>query len=94
MKNFYLKNNPLRDWKIMVICFAIGLIILSFFAWRIYLSNKIAGGYLAPTIESSSQITKTVDKKRLDADILILENKQNNYLKLKSSTTKLIDPSL
>jgi hypothetical protein len=83
-----------RDWKVIVVCFAIGLISLSLFAWRIYLSNRIAAGYLAPTIESPDTYIKTIDQKRLDADILLLENKQVEFLKLKAAAPKLIDPSL
>lgn len=78
----------------MVLCFAVGLIFLSFFAWRIYLSNEIAGGYLTPAVEISSQTIKTIDKKKLEADILIWENKQADYLMLKSKPNKLIDPAL
>jgi hypothetical protein len=94
MKNFDLKNNFARDWKILVLVFAIVLISLSLFAWKIYLSDSIAGGYLAPVIEPSDTITKIVDKKRLEADILLLETKQAEYLKLKANQPRMVDPSL
>jgi hypothetical protein len=84
----------IRDWKIMVLCFAVGLVLLSLFAWKIYLSNQIAGGYLAPVIESSSAKTRTVDIKKLEASLLILEDQQAEYLKFKSNRNKLIDPGL
>ena len=83
-----------RDWKIMVSIFAGGLILLSLFAWRIYLSNRIAGGYLTPSTESNDLSLKTIDQKRLEADLLLLENKQTEFLKTKASGLKPIDPSL
>lgn len=103
MKKKTIKNIPrsvawplhaVRDWRIIVLVFAVGLISLSFFAWRIYLSNKIAGGYLSPGIEVSDMNVKTIDKKRLETDLLILETRQADYLKLKSTQIKLLDPSL
>ncbi|MFA7252854.1 MAG: hypothetical protein WC027_03285 [Candidatus Paceibacterota bacterium] len=82
-----------RDWKIMVLIFAVGLISLSIFAWQIYLSDKIGGGYLSPTITAPETNTKTVDKKRLQADIMIFETRADEYQKLKTSP-KVVDPSL
>jgi len=82
-----------RDWKIMVLVFAFGLISLSIFAWQIYLSDKIGGGYLSSTITSTETNTKTLDKVRLQADILIFENRADEYLRLKNSS-KVVDPSL
>ena len=84
----------MRDWKILVLVFAVGLISLSAFSWQIYLSDKIAGGYLAPAMESSDVLIKTIDQKRLRADLLILQTKQSDYLKLKANQPKLVDPSL
>jgi hypothetical protein len=84
----------IRDWKIVVCIFAAGLVSLTIFSWQIYLSDKIAGGYLAPNIETSDSITKTIDEKRLQTDIIILETKQTDYLKLKEARVKLTDPSL
>ncbi len=83
-----------HDWKIIVLIFALVLISLSLFAWKIYLSDKIAAGYLEPDIESSNLIIKTIDQKRLEKALLILETKQSDYLKLKNSQTKLVDPAL
>ena len=40
----------IRDWRIIVLCFALILIALSLFAWQIYLSDQIAGGYLSEEI--------------------------------------------
>jgi hypothetical protein len=92
--NTDIKNNSIRDWKIIVLFFALILFALSFFAWQIYLSNQIAGGYLAPEIETSDTIIKTIDQKRLQADLLLLENRQTEYLKLKADRLKLVDPAI
>lgn len=82
-----------RDWKVMVLIFAVGLISLSIFAWQIYLSDKIGGGYLSPTITAPETNTKIIDKKRLQTDIMIFENRAEEYLKLKAGP-KVVDPSL
>ena len=83
-----------RDWKIIVSLFALGLISLSLFAWQIYLSDQLAGGYLPPTEEPADVSVKTVNIKRLEADLQALQTKQADYLKLKANRIKLIDPSL
>jgi hypothetical protein len=94
-------NNPavhsmryIRDWKILVIIFALGLAVLSFFAWRIYLSNQIAAGYLKPIIEENSYSNKIIDIKKLKANILIMENKQTEFLQNKANQLKIVDPAL
>lgn len=87
-------RNYLRAWKTMVCFFAIGLVLLSFFSWQIYLSSKIGGGYLSPESVPSGAIVKNVDKKRLQNDILIVETKQVEYLKLKADNQKVADPSM
>ncbi len=86
--------NYVRDWKIIVITFAIGLLVLSFFSWRVYLSNQIAGGYLSPEVDTTTAVTKTIDQKRLQDVIDILENKQIDFLNLKTNPQKLVDPSI
>ncbi len=86
--------NYFRDWKIMVLSFAVGLIILSIFSWHIYLGNKIAGGYFVPEINSTDASTKIVDLKRLKNNLLLLDSKQEEFLKLKANHPKLVDPSL
>ena len=86
--------NFFRDWKRIVITFAIGLLLMSAFAWQIYLSDKIAGGYLAPVIEQTDLSVKTLDKKRLKADVIFLDTRQADYLKLKASRTTMVDPAL
>jgi len=86
--------NYLRDWEIMVLAFAVGLIALSIFSWRIYLGNKIAGGYFVPEINSADVSTKIVDLSRLKKDLSILDSKQEQFIKLKTNQPKLVDPSL
>ena len=84
----------IRDWKILVYIFALGLIVISVFSWQIYLSNEIAGGYL--NIEGINQQVpaKVINLKKLQADMLILETRQTDYLKIKVNPVKLVDPSL
>ena len=84
----------MRDWKIGVITFAVGLILLSAFAWQVYLSDKIGGGYLAPEPTPAETAAKTIDKSKLQADLLGLQTKQAAGLKLETSQPKLVDPSL
>jgi len=83
-----------KHWKIMVLCFAIGLMVLSIFSWRIYLSNEIGGGYLKSEALPEESFLKIIDKKKLQADIQILENKQIEFMNIKSNRSKLVDPSL
>ena len=86
--------NYIRDWKILVLIFAIGLAGLSIFAWRIYLSDKIAGGYLASEIKESDISVVTLDVNKLKADLNTLQLKQTNFIKVKVDPVKLVDPSL
>ncbi len=83
-----------RDWKIIVWIFAVGMISLSVFCLQIYLSNKIAGGFLASPDVTSDVPVKTINLNKLKADILIMETRQADYLNLKSSSKKPGDPSL
>jgi hypothetical protein len=93
MKNENFKK-IIRDWKIIISVFGVGLISLSVFGWWIYLSDKIAGGYLTPKVETSEMLIKTLDEKRLKSSLLILETKQADFLRLKEISSKLADPSL
>jgi hypothetical protein len=83
-----------RDWKIMVYVFAIGLSILSFFAWKIYLSDQIAGGYFNPENGSDTTSVKILDTKKLSADLLIMQDKKAAYTRLKTNPIKVVDPAL
>lgn len=83
-----------RDWKIIVLIFATGLIVLSLFAWRIYLSEKIGGGFLAQEVPPADALTSTVNNQKLEAGLIILETRQADFLKIKADQTKLIDPSI
>lgn len=83
-----------RDWKIVVLVFAAALIFLSFFSWKIYLSDKIGGGYFASELVTTDISVKTIDKNRLQADLLLLETKQADFLKLKATQSKPVDSSL
>lgn len=84
----------IRDWKVMVLCFAVGLIALSIFSWRIYLSNRIAGGYLSTEAPAFDMVSKNIDQKKLRTDTILLETRQTDFNKIKSGYVKLVDPSL
>lgn len=84
----------MRDWKIMVCIFAVGLVVISFFAWKIYLSDQIGGGYLTPNEVTLDTSVRVIDLKKLQANLLILENKRDNFLKLRADQLKTVDPSL
>jgi hypothetical protein len=83
-----------RDWTIMVYLFAAGLILISFFAWQIYLSNHIGGGYFNMNIEPTSTYVRVVDKKRLQIDLNDVEQKEINFLKYKDSQSIPFDPAI
>jgi len=90
------KNNLsyiIRDWTIIVLFFAIAFILISLFSWKIYLSDKIGGGYLNSNFEITSPSFRTVDKKRLQGVISIMEEKQKSFLEIKNFSSRLIDPS-
>jgi len=86
--------NFIRDWKMVVLVFAVGLASLSIFSWKIYLSNQIAGGYLASEAVLSDTIIKTIDQKKLSNNLLILETRGTDYLKVKSAGLKLVNPAI
>jgi len=86
--------HQIRDWKIIILIFAVCLVALSGFSWRIYLSDKIAGGFLNLEEEYSDSPIKTINQKRLRTDIVLMEEKEANFLELKSNPSKLVDPSI
>lgn len=83
-----------RDWKIIISLFAIFWCIVSAFAWQVYLSDKIGGGYFDVELLESDVPTQTIDKNKLHNDLLILEKSQAEFTRLKSGQGKMIDPSL
>ena len=87
-------SDCIRDWKILVLIFAVGLFCLSAFAWKIYLSDKIGGGYLASDTEFIVSIEKTLDEKKLQTDLEMLRVKQSDFLKFEINRYKSVDPSL
>lgn len=93
-KILFKKIDSLRDWKIITWLFALGLILLSLFAWNVYLSSQIGGGYFGMVSDQSETATPTIDQKRLQADLKILEARQADLVRTKAGQTKLIDPSL
>jgi hypothetical protein len=83
----FKKIDAVRDWKIILCLFALGLIFLSLFSLKIYLSSQIGGGYLGEEIAPIDTSIKMIDQKKLDASISLLENRSVEQL-------KPIDPSL
>jgi hypothetical protein len=77
-----------RDWKIAVLVFAVGLTSLTIFSWQIYLSDKIAGGYFEPKIDFSTIPVKTINEKILKENISLLENQQADFLMLQNNHLK------
>lgn len=95
MKSLNFKKINLElHWKIIISIFAIGWSIISIFAWQIYLSKHIGGGYFNIDIPQDELIVRTINKDRLQKDLLILENQQLNFSKIKTNQSKVIDPSL
>jgi hypothetical protein len=77
-----------------VLTFAIGLVFISLLSWYVYLSNRIAAGYLAPNLDPTTFTIKSVDQKKLEADLKLLSDQQAGYLKIKNNPTQRIDPAL
>lgn len=90
----YWPGNIERDWRILVYFFAVGLLLISFFALKIYLSDQIAGGYLNSETTSSGVSTKVLNQKKLQADLLIMQTKKEAFVKLKTYPPKIVDPAL
>lgn len=83
----FTKINPSRDWRIITIIFALGLLALSLFAWNVYLSDQVGGGYFSSKISGEESVAKTLDQKKLKDVISTLEKRQ-------PSLSRTIDPSL
>jgi hypothetical protein len=77
-----------RDWRIAVLVFAVGMISLTIFSWQIYLSDKIAGGYFEPKTEFSTISVKTINEKKLKEDISLLESRQADFIILQTKGSK------
>lgn len=85
--NFY------RDWKIIVLVFGVGLVSMSLFAWKVYLSDQIAGGYLPMEIPATDMVIKTVDLRKLEETLQFLDNKQIDFTQSEVVAPKYKDPS-
>jgi hypothetical protein len=93
-KNIYKKAKPERDWKIIIVLFGLGLLVLSVFAWQIYLSDHIGGGYLAVEVPPADVSARTIDPKRLHTTTTLLETRQADFGSGKIGRARPIDPSL
>ena len=81
-------------WKTVILFFLAGLFIVSGFAWMVYLGNKIGGDYFASEPLIIDPQAFSIDKERIQADLLLLQAKQVDLLKSKADHPQLIDPSL
>ncbi len=79
--------NPYRDWRIILGIFLVGLIIISFLAWKVYLSSQIADGYFSEYISENTTNVKDVNLKKLQISLSVLKSRGDGLI-------KVIDPSL
>jgi hypothetical protein len=93
MKIKVKKINPSRDWRIIVWSFALVLIVISGFSWRIYLSEKIGGGYFTKSVETTESATREIDIKRLKKAVTISEKRDQAFRELKNNLLRPLDPS-
>ncbi len=92
LKNRKFYTIVLCDWKRLILGFAFVLIILSLFAWKIYLSNQIGGGFLKIPKDYPNAAVRTIDLKKIENTVDILKQRESDFLKIKSERTKLSDP--
>lgn len=93
MKNLLVvKIKSRRDWLLIIFVFALLLLALSIIAWQIYLSNKIGGGYIKIVEDNISVSVKSIDLKRLDASVNLLDIRSERFSALSRETLRLIDP--
>jgi hypothetical protein len=90
---FFWPGSYYRDWIIILIIFAICLFSLTFFSWRIYLSDQIGGGYIKTNTDNVSLVEKNIDKKKLTNSLSILEARDSKLISIKINRPKTIDPS-
>ena len=90
----FKKIDPVRDWKIIITFFTLGLLVISIFSWKLYLSGEIGGGYFTDKLSPIDTTKQLIDKNKLQSLISTLETKQADFLKIKAGQGKLIDPSL
>jgi hypothetical protein len=89
----YSNRSYVRDWKIIVCVFTVIMFLISFYAWKIYLSNEIGGGYLASEPITEPTAAKTIDLKKLQSALLLFEARQADFQKIKDGP-RIVDPSL
>jgi hypothetical protein len=106
MKNFYIKKIfkktkdkkqfeiVLQNWRCLTLTFSVILIVLSLFAWKIYLSNQIGGGYLKIKDNNPSPSIKTIDLIKINKTIDTLKQRDAYFFDIKNKPTKLVDPNL
>jgi hypothetical protein len=87
-------SNYYRDWIIIVIIFTVCLLSLSFFSWRIYLSDQLGGGYIQADNRNISIVKNKIDKKKLKEVLTLLEARDSKLISIKINRPKMIDPSL
>jgi hypothetical protein len=65
----------IRDWGVIIIFFIVGFVFLSFFSWKIYLSEKIGGGYISSDTEAPETEIEVFTLEELKEALLILEKR-------------------
>lgn len=88
-----IKISPHRDWRVIVWIFGVALVIVSAFAWKIYLSDKIGGGYFSPETGTTENQTRVIDTKRLKKAVMISEKRALDSANLKNNLLRPADPS-
>ena len=84
---------PTKDWKYVVITFAIINLCISVFVWILFTSDKIGGGILNNSLDLADPVIISVDKKRLSNDVNFMNQKIESFSDLKENKTVVKDPS-
>ncbi len=92
MFKFNLKS--VRDWNIIVFSFGLLLIVISIVAWQIYLSNKLGGGYINTTNQTSAANRPILSESKLSETLDVLAKRKNNSLSPKNYLIKVVDPAI
>ena len=95
MKKIFLKDvKPRRDWEIIVSVFALAFVVITFFAWRVYLSNQIGGGYFGGEKVSDDSYIRVIDRGRLEKCIETIKERTLEYEKFKNRPSSIVGPSI
>lgn len=93
ISNPFSYERVFHDWRILTLSFGVLLVIFSFFAWKIYLSLEVGGGYIKVENSNSDILIKIIDEKRLEKSIYTIKERESNFLKIESEPTELTNPA-